>query len=85
MEKFPKLTNTQVALLRADINTGHVIDEKLGLAISDDQKVYTLFDDSEKALFYAKNLILENKTVECVIYSDESKILYHLDYAGSLI
>lgn len=85
MEKFPKLINKQVALLRADINTGHVIDEKLELAIKGDQKVYTLFDDSEKALYYAKKLILENKTVECVIYSDESKILYHLDYTGSLI
>jgi len=85
MEKFPKLINEQVALLRADINTGHVMDEKFELAIKDDQKVYTLFDNAEKALFYAKELILENKTVECVIYSDESKILYHLDYTNSLI
>ncbi|MFA4868969.1 MAG: hypothetical protein WC623_12255 [Pedobacter sp.] len=34
MEKFPLLKNKQVALLRADINTGTVLDIDLGIAFA---------------------------------------------------
>lgn len=77
MEKFPKLEGEQVALLRADVNTGHVLDDTLNLAVNDHQKVFTLFDDVEEALLFAKELISQNNKVECVIYSEGRKVLHH--------
>ncbi|MBB6239504.1 hypothetical protein HDC90_004157 [Pedobacter sp. AK013] len=46
--------NKQVALLRADINTGHVMDEKLDLAIKNDQKVYTFLTILKKLYMMQK-------------------------------
>lgn len=78
IENFPELHNSQVALLRADTNTGHVLDEELNLAVNDHQKVFTRFDDAEIALVFAKSLILQNTQLECVIYTKGKKVLYHI-------
>ena len=77
MEKFPQLVKVQAALLRAGAATGHVLDESMQLAFSDTQKVYTVFDNYDNALIYAKETIKEGK-VECVIYGNDGVILKYV-------
>ncbi|KIO76014.1 hypothetical protein TH53_17505 [Pedobacter lusitanus] len=61
MEKFPQLKDRQVALLRADINTGIVLDRNYIYATTSDQEVYTVFDDINSAIRSAKAIIAEKK------------------------
>ena len=68
MEPFPNLTNNQVALIRADKKTGHVLDERLLLTLDDNQKVYTVFDSLNKAQIFA---------VEIVIFSSKEDVLFY--------
>ncbi|MBB6499993.1 hypothetical protein [Pedobacter cryoconitis] len=78
MQKFPELRKQQVALMRADTLTGHVLDDEFILALNNVQKVYTIFDNVELALEYAKSIILENQNIECIIYGSNEKVLHYL-------
>jgi hypothetical protein len=80
MEKFPTLKPNQTALLRAESATGHVLDEKFDLAISDDQVVFTVFESEQEALIAAKKIISENKNIECIIYGPGENPLHQLDH-----
>ena len=53
-EKFPDVQNLQVTLLRADINTSHVLDENFKLVINNKQKVFSVFDGIDSAINFAK-------------------------------
>ena len=75
MEKFPKIECGQVALMRADKNTGIVMDEKFEHALTDEQKVYTVFDSHDSAIEYAKRISSERKYVEIVIYGQNMEVL----------
>ena len=78
MENFPELNDSQLALLRADVKTGHILDNEFNLAINDHQKVFTLFDDAKTALLFAKDVLKKNTNVECVIYTKDKSVLYHI-------
>ncbi|HZX58963.1 MAG TPA: hypothetical protein VFE54_09560 [Mucilaginibacter sp.] len=78
MEKFPILKNEHVVLLRAELSTGIVLDEQLFRATKDGQKVYTVFEEVDKSLQFAKQLISEHPNVECCIYSNEQKVLFYM-------
>ena len=71
MEKFPQLKNEQVALLRADINTGIVLDKDYIYATKSDQEVYAVFDHIDSAIEFAKSIISERSDVECGIYRND--------------
>lgn len=71
MEKFPELKNEQVALLRADINTGIVLDKDYINATRSDQEVYAVFDNIECAIKFAKSVISERNDIECGIYGND--------------
>ena len=78
-EKFPQLKTNEVALVMAEINTGHVLDEHLRLATTNDQKVYTVFSSLKDAVNYAKEFIAQNSGVECNIYGSENNFLLRID------
>lgn len=71
MEKFPELKNEQVALLRADINTGVVLDKDYIYATTISQEVYTVFDNVDSAIKFAKAIMLERYDIECGIYGND--------------
>jgi hypothetical protein len=77
MESFPLLKHNQVALLRADKNTGIVLDDQLSFALNDSQKVFSVFDSLNDAIFFADDFLSFNQKVEVVIYSDNEEVLFH--------
>lgn len=78
MQKFPELRKQEVALMRADMLTGHVLDDEFILVLNNVQKVYTIFDNVELALEYAKSIILDRQNIECVIYGPNEKVLHYM-------
>ncbi|HKG08734.1 MAG TPA: hypothetical protein VKB19_19850 [Pedobacter sp.] len=79
MEEFPLLKNEQVSLLRADINTGTVLDKNYIYATTPDQEVYVVFDNIGLAIEFAKSVIMERNNVECGIYGNDPVALLILD------
>jgi len=79
IENFPKLKEGEVALLRAETLTGHILDEQLELAVNDSQKTYTVINSSDEALSVAKNLIAGRSDIECVIYGKDKEVFYFLN------
>lgn len=77
MEPFPCLKHSQVALVRAEKKTGYVLDEEFALAVSDDQKVYTVFDSLSQAQAFAEKIISFNQEIEVAIYSDRQEVLFY--------
>jgi hypothetical protein len=75
IEKFPALQHNQAALLRAERATGHVLDEDLKLAISEHQKVFTVFNDLPAAIAAAQKIITANADIECMIQDKEEVVL----------
>ena len=78
MERFPELKEGQVALLRADFKTGHVLDELFNEALEIDQEIYTVFDDKNEALQFAKSIIAERKDIECVISGEDGEMIFYI-------
>lgn len=76
MREFPKLKKDQAAILRADKNTGHVLDDHFEIAINDKQDVYTVFDSLEDAINFSKELINQCYNIEIVIYDWEKRVLH---------
>jgi hypothetical protein len=68
MQQFPALKDNEVTLIKAELTTGHILDEYYKLAVRDDQAVYTIFENLEKAIIAAQKIIRENSNIECVIY-----------------
>lgn len=78
MEKFPELKNNQVALLRANSQTGQVVNELLNLAVNDEQIVYTVFNGYHEALEAAKSIRIKEKDIECVVYGKDQEVLFYI-------
>ena len=79
MEQFPKIRNASVVLIRADRNTGHILDHNYRIVLSNDQTVYTVVKSIEDAKEFAQELLRINTSVEVVICSHRQEILYWSD------
>jgi len=78
MQSFPILKDEQVALMRADIFKGRVLDELFLVARDDKQIVYTIINCFDEAIKIANQVIKEHTDVECLIYDRNQKVLSFL-------
>lgn len=76
LEKFPVLNIKEVALVRAEIHTGILLDESCNYAVYPNQKIYTVFESIEKALKHARQIIEERRNIECMLYGIDQRVLY---------
>jgi hypothetical protein len=75
MEKFPKLEQNQVALLRADVNTGIVLDDNYAVATKDIQNVYSIYDSMDDSIKYIKSVFNIRDDIEFVIYDFNNEVI----------
>jgi len=67
MKEFPNLIGEQVALIKADINTGIILDDNYNYSVNSDKSVYVVLANKDDAVKFAKSIVLERKNVECGI------------------
>ena len=78
--KFPSLLEKQVALVRAEFATGHILDNKFDLYIrSKGGEIYTVFDTLDLAKQYIEEQKAEHKDVEFVIYGQDEKLICSIE------
>lgn len=75
IEDFPFLKDGEVALIRARLATGHVVDETFQLAISASQKVFTVYSNVDEALRSANRIVKEHLDIEVVLYGKDKTVL----------
>lgn len=78
MKEFPKLIGEQIALLKADVNTGVVLDDNYNYSINPNDRVYVVFANKDEALKIAKTIVLERKNVECGLYDLNQKMIFNV-------
>jgi hypothetical protein len=79
MNAFPEIIENQVVLMRADVNTGVILDEDLNIAKADSsQIVYTVLNSYDRAVNLAEAIMKENINVEFVIYGPNQEMLKHI-------
>ncbi|WP_316753456.1 hypothetical protein [Pedobacter gandavensis] len=76
LENFPIMNVKEVALVRAEIATGILLDEACNYAVYPHQKVYTVFENIDKGLKYARQIIEEKRNIECVLYGIDQRVLH---------
>ena len=81
IEKYPKINESQFTLYCAEISTGIVLDINLKYAISQNQKVFTIYDRFDLAKEEAKRIVAYNDNIECIIsdYSDNAVLVLTKD------
>jgi hypothetical protein len=79
MKKFPLLNKNQVVLVRAEVKSGHVLDEDFNLKLNDDQQVYTIFNSLTEALDMVALLLLKRNDIEYIIYGEDGEVLKYID------
>jgi hypothetical protein len=77
---FPLLEQNQVALLRADFMTGHVLDENYNLNKNNinERKIFSIFDTLDLAKKYINEQKIEYKNIEYVIYGKYEEIICYI-------
>ncbi len=78
MLDFPILKDTQVALVRAEIATGHILTEDFKLNLAPSPVPYTIFENIEDAVSYAREISNKRKDVEFAIYDKTKKRIKYL-------
>ena len=75
---FPKINQTQVALLRANCLTGHILDSNYVKWQSNrkDKEVYSVFDSLDEAIDYIDMQKQSYPNAEYLIYDHEQKLIY---------
>jgi len=75
---FPKLKSDELALLRAEVNTGHILDESFELynVNSKSQIVYTVFTSKKEAKTAALEILTKRNDIEVVIYDSKQNIIF---------
>ena len=76
MQKFPKIEEGQVALVRADPMTGHVLDDSFSLYLNDsNQNIYTVFEILQAAKEYANEFLNRTNEFEFAIYDYQNNCI----------
>ncbi|GAA4087345.1 hypothetical protein [Mucilaginibacter panaciglaebae] len=78
MERFPELESPQVALISADVNSGQVLNVDLVPDQQNGRGVYKVFNNIQDAVAYAKAVIAEKKTIECVIQGPDQETIHYI-------
>lgn len=77
--KFPTLKNEEVAILRANAMTGHILDEKYTLYMkNNNQTVFSIFSNRKEAI----DFIINNRqpNIEFVVFDRNKHIVYPSEY-----
>lgn len=77
-EPFPSLLDTQVALIRAEYNTGIVVDKNYARAMGDNQQVYTVYSNSNEALRVAIDIVQSHPHIECCIQRVGEELVHYV-------
>lgn len=77
MERFPIVNINQIVLVRADFQTGQILDEDFELATKNTQVVYSIFESLSHAKTYAIEITKE-RNVECILYNSEKKVIDYI-------
>jgi hypothetical protein len=70
---FPQLSENEVALVRAEKNTGIIVDDKFERHVSENQVYYSVFENYEAAFLYINSI--SRKDTEYIIYGKNQEVL----------
>jgi len=69
----------QVAVLRSETHTGHILDEDCDLSISDTQKVYTVFHSINESIVFIENAMKSITNIDFTIYDAKQELIKHFN------
>ena len=78
---FSALSDSQVALLRADALTGDILDDKFELFLTESQNAYTVFESVNDARKYVDKTIKPMRSVEALVYNRVKEVVFYYDPA----
>jgi hypothetical protein len=77
-EPFPSLLDTQVALIKAEYNTGIVVEKNYARAMGDNQQVYTVYSNTDQALKAAIDIVHTHPHIECWIQRVGEELVHYV-------
>jgi hypothetical protein len=75
--KFPTLTGDQVALMRADAETGILLDEDFNTFDDKSKGLYTVFATNDEAIKYIQQVVRKQRGTEAIVYSSETVVSHY--------
>jgi hypothetical protein len=76
LKNFPALSGNQVALLRAENSTGHILDRDFKLYTSSNQEKFTVFESLSNAVDYIQIYQSKYINAEFVVYDSLGTVIY---------
>lgn len=75
MQNFPDIQTHQVAVLAAEVQTGHVVDVNFNIAFDDLQQVYLVYESLNEAIENINVYLKSRKDIEFVIYDSNQNVI----------
>lgn len=76
--KFPLLKDNEVALMRADAESGLLLDEDFN-PFDGSKNLYTVFANNDEALKYIQQVVRKQRGTEAIVYSSETVVSYYFN------
>lgn len=73
--KFPKIKESEYAVLVANKDTGVILDIDFDIYISDNQIVYRIFSNIESVNQFIKDISEHREDIEIIVYDNNQNIV----------
>ncbi|QHN65426.1 hypothetical protein [Bergeyella cardium] len=72
---FPKIKESEYAILIADSNTGIILDVDFNIYIDDNQAIYRIFSSIDEVKEFIEEILKEKENIEIIVYDNNKNVV----------
>lgn len=72
---FPKIKESEYAILIADSNTGIILDVDFNIYIDNNQAIYRIFSSIDEVKEFIEEILKEKENIEIIVYDNNRNVV----------
>ncbi len=72
---FPKIKESEYAILIADSNTGIILDVDFNIYIDNNQAIYRIFSSIDEVKEFIEEILKEKENIEIIVYDNNKNVV----------
>jgi len=72
---FPKIKESEYAILIADSNTGIILDVDFNIYIDNNQAIYRIFSSIDEVKEFIEEILKKKENIEIIVYDNNKNVV----------
>ena len=72
---FPKIKESEYAILIADSNTGIILDVDFNIYIDNNQAIYRIFSSRDEVKEFIEEILKKKENIEIIVYDNNKNVV----------